>query len=109
MYKLGQQLQATLVLGIAPELVASIVTTSNPKRLQALFIEASERLLAAHQDVRQRPGSVVAAQQRLRRKMLVDLVRARMAIVGHRKPTVERLMQMLQRVPENVVNLRKVA
>ncbi|MCX7178455.1 MAG: hypothetical protein NTX56_06635, partial [Proteobacteria bacterium] len=77
MKKLAQQLQIALSLDLPAELVAIIVATSHPKRLQELFRKTSGRLLKAHQDAVQRPTSVTAKKERLRNKVLLDLIRAR--------------------------------
>lgn len=108
--KLGWQLQVALSLDIPAELAAQILTTSNSRRLQELFQQASQRLLAAHQEVVQRPNSALASQQRLRSKALLDLVRARIATVGCRKPSVDKMLAVLDRRPQRkVVDIRKAA
>jgi len=110
MKKLGAQLQVALTLDIPAELVALIATTSHPKRLQDLFRQASQRLLKAHQDVMQRPSSAMAKKERLRCKALLDLVRARHAAVGSKKPAVARMLTLMDtRPPKNVVDIRKAA
>lgn len=110
MKKLGSQLQVALTLDIPTELVALIVTTSHPKRLQDLFRQASQRLLKAHQDVMQRPSSATARKERLRCKALLDLVRARHAAIGSKKPAVVRMLTLMDaRPPKNVVDIRKAA
>lgn len=110
MKRLGQQLQTALSADIPAELAALIVTTSNPKRLQDLFQQASKRLLGAHQNALQRPHSAIARHERLRSKALLDLVRARIAAIGCRKPSVDKMLALLNRLPpENVVEIRKAA
>lgn len=111
MEKLGQQLQAALASGISPELTSLVITTSNPKRLQELFRQASAHLLEAHRNTLQRPYSMAARAERDRGKALLDLVRARIGTNGARKPSVERMMAMLQaqKPAVNLVEIRRVA
>jgi len=110
MNRLGQQLQTAIALGLPAELVANIIATSHPKRLQDLFRKVSERLLKAHQDVLQRPSSAVASKERLRSKALLDLIRARIAAIGSRKPSVERILALMDVNPrKNVIDIRKAA
>jgi len=110
MKKLGSQLQAALSLDIPAELIALIVSTHHPKRLQDLFRQASQRLLKAHQDAMQRPSSAMAKKERLRCKALLDLVRARNAAIGSKKPSVARMLALMDaRAPKNVVEMRKAA
>lgn len=110
MKKLGQQLQIALSLDLPAELIAITVATSHPKRLQTLFRRASERLLKSHQDALQRPTSAVAKKERLRSKALLDLIRARIAAIGSRKPSIEKILEMMDvRSPKNVIEIRKAA
>lgn len=110
MKKLGQQLQTALALDIPAELVALVITTSNPKRLRELFCKASIRLLEAHRDVLQHPNSAGASFARVRSKALLDLVRARIAAIGVRKPTADRILGLMdQHAPGNVIDIRKAA
>ena len=110
MKKLGFQLQVGLSLDLPVELMAIIVATSHPKRLQALYRGAAERLLRAHREVLRRPISQAAGRERLRSKALLDLVRARSAALGSRKPSVEMLLALMDGVPpKNVIEIRKVA
>jgi len=110
MNRLGHQLQIALTLDLPAELIAIIVTTSHPKRLQVLFRKASERLLKAHQDVLQRPSSAVAQKERLRSKALLDVIRARIAAIGSRKPSVENILALMDmKRSKNVVEIRKAA
>jgi hypothetical protein len=108
--KLGQRLLLAQSAGVPAELLALVLITSHPGRLQALFQQVSGRLLAAHQSVQQRPGSAAAVAQRGRNKALLDLVRARIAAIGSRKPPVEKMLVLMDaRPPVNVINLRKAA
>ena len=110
MKKLGHQLQIALTLDLSAELLAHVVMTSHPKRLQELFRRSSERLLKAHQDVLQRPLSAAASKERLRSKVLLDLIRARSAVIGARKPAVEKLLLLMDvKALKNVVAIRKAA
>lgn len=110
MKRLGQHLQIALSLDLPAELIANVGTTSHPKRLKDLFRQASERLLKAHQDVLQRPSSPAANKERLRRKVLLDLIRARIAAVGCRKASVENMLELMDvRPPKNVIEIRKTA
>ena len=110
MKKVGYQLQIGLSMGLPAELLAIIVATSHPKRLQDLARSAAERLLRAHRDVLRRPTSQAASKERLRNKALLDLIRARSAAIGARKPAVEKLLTMMDARPsQNVIDIRKVA
>jgi hypothetical protein len=110
MKKLGEQIHSALMLDVPAELVALVVTSSNPKRMQEMFQQASQRLLRAHQEVLQRPASALAIHRRARSKALLDLVRARMAATGARKPSVVKMLALLDSYrPQNVVAIRKVA
>ena len=110
MNKLGHQLQIALTLDLPAELLAHVVMTSHPKRLQELFRRSSARLLKAHQDVVQRPLSAAANKERSRSKALLDLVRARSAAIGARKPSVEKMLLLMDaKAPKNVVAIRKAA
>jgi len=110
MKKLGQQLQIALTLDLPAELIAIIGTTSHPKRLKDLFRKASERLLIAHRAALQRPSSPVASKERLRHKALLDLIRARISAVGSRKPSVEKMLTLMDARPsKNVIEIRKAA
>jgi hypothetical protein len=110
MKKLGQLLQDALSVDIPAELATLIITTSNTKRLQETFQQASRRLLDAHHASRQRPHSVLANQERIRNKALVDLVRARIAATGCRKPAVGKMLALMDtETPKNVIEIRKAA
>jgi len=110
MKKLGQQLELALTGDVPSELLASILTTSHPGRLQKLFQEASLRLLASHQAVQQSPGVLAALQARSRHKLLLDLIRARMASVGCRKPAIDKLFALMDtKLTGNVIAIRKAA
>lgn len=108
--KLGRQMRNAFALDLPPELVALVATTSHPKRLQDLFMKASERLLQAHREARQHPTSLAAQQERARTKGLVDLLRGRIAVLGLRKPTVIQTIAMLDvRTTGKVIDIRKAA
>lgn len=110
MQKLGAQMQAALVAEVPAELVALVATTQHPLRLQTLFHASSQRLLRTHQTVQARPQSTLAQFERQRSKALLDLVRARMAAIGGRKPGVDKMMTLMDApVPHNVIEIRKVA
>jgi len=110
MMKLGQQLQTALALGLAADLVAIVATTTHPKRLQELFRQASARLLKSHQQAQQRPASAALAHERLRCKALLDLIRARSAAIGSRKPSVDKILTLMDVAPpKNVIEIRKAA
>ena len=110
MKRLGQQLPIALARDLPTELIAIVVATSHPKRLQDLFRKASERLLKAHQDAQQRPSSALANKERLRSKALLDLIRARSAALGCRKPSVDRILAMMDVKPaKNVIEIRRAA
>jgi len=52
----------------------------------------------------------MAKKERLRCKALLDLVRARHAAVGSKKPAVARMLTLMDtRPPKNVVDIRKAA
>ena len=110
MKKLGEQLHSALACDTPAELVALVVTTNHPKRLQELFTSASQRLLEAHRAVLQWPNSQDARYQRTRSKALLDLVRARIAAVGWRKPSVGKMLSLLDSTsPPNVIDIRQAA
>ena len=110
MKKLGHQLQTAFSLDLPAELLANIVSTSHPKRLQELFRQASTRLLKTHRDALQRPASAAAHKERQRSKALLDLVRARIAAIGSRKPSVDKMLALMDgKPPKNVVEIRKAA
>ena len=110
MERLAQRLQQAMALDISAELLTAVVMTSHPKRLQELFGKSSGRLLGAHRAALQRPNSAAAARERLRAKALLDLVRARIAAIGSRKATVDKLLALMDGKPaRNVVDLRKAA
>ena len=110
MKKLGQLLQGALSVDVPAELAALIITTSNPKRLQETFKQASRRLLDAHHAAQQRPHSAMANQERIRNKALVDLVRARIAAIGCRKSAVGKMLTLMDaKAPKNVIEMRKAA
>ncbi len=110
MQKLGSQIQAALTAEVPAELVAFVITTQHPVRLQTLFRESSQRLLRTHQEAQARPQSTLAQFERQRGKALLDLVRARMAIAGCSKPGVEKMMALMGTTSlRKVVDLRRVA
>lgn len=110
MKKLGCHIQAALNADVPPELVAAITTTNHGGRLQMIFMEASAHLLDAHKAVQGRPFSADAKTKRNRAKALVDLVRARISVVGCRRPTVNRLISLLDaRQSVNVVAIKRAA
>lgn len=110
MQKLGVQLQAALAAEVPAELVAFVTTTQHAGRLQMLFLESSQRLLRTHQEAQARPHSSLAQIERQRSKALLDLVRARIAIAGMRKPAVGKMMALMGAVgPRKVVDLRRAA
>ena len=103
-------MQIALALDLPAELLANIATTNHPKRLQELFRNASGRLLQAHRDALQRPSSAAAGKERLRSKALLDLIRARIAAIGCRKPSVDKMLALMDAKPQrNVVDIRKAA
>lgn len=110
MQKLGQQIQAALTAEVAAELVAFVVSTQHPGRLQTLFHESSQRLLRSHQEAQARPQSALVQFERQRSKALLDLVRARMAIAGCRKPAVDKMLALMGTTSlRKVVDLRRAA
>jgi predicted metal-dependent hydrolase len=110
MKKLGYHLHIALSLDLPAELIAIIVATNHPKRLHDLFRKTSERLLKAHRDVLQRSSAATAKKERLRSKALLDLIRARIAAIGSRKPSVDGMLQLMDaKLPKNVIEIRKAA
>ncbi len=110
MQKLAVQIQVALTTEVPAELVAFVTTTQHSGRLQTLFRESSQRLLRTHQEAQARPQSTLAQFERQRSKALLDLVRARMAIAGCRKPGVDKMMALLGTTSlRKVVDLRRVA
>jgi len=110
MQKLGSQMQAAFTAEVPAELVAFVTTTQHAGRLQTLFHESSQRLLRTHQEAQARPQSTLAQLERQRSKALLDLVRARMAIAGCRKPGVDKIMAMMGTTSlRKVVDLRRAA
>jgi hypothetical protein len=52
----------------------------------------------------------LANQERIRNKALVDLVRARIAATGCRKPAVGKMLALMDtETPKNVIEIRKAA
>jgi hypothetical protein len=110
MQRLGAQMQAALAADVPAELVAFVTTTQHAGRLQTLFLKSSQRLLRTHQEAQARPQSTLAQFERQRSKALVDLVRARMALAGMRKPGVDKMMALMGATgPSKVVDLRRAA
>lgn len=110
MQKLGAQMQAAFAAEVPAELVAFVTTTQHAGRLQTLFLASSQRLLRSHQEAQARPQSTLAQFERQRSKALVDLVRARMALAGMRKPGVDKMMTLMGSTgPCKVVDLRRAA
>ncbi len=110
MQKLGDQIQAALGTDVPAELIAFVASTQHPGRLQTLFRDSSQRLLRAHQEAQARPQSTLAQFERQRCKALMDLVRARMAIAGCRKPSVDKMMALMEAAGlRKVIGLRRVA
>lgn len=68
--------------GVPPAVLAVVLISSNHRRQRALFLAASGLLLAAHKA--KAPVEVLRYF-----KSVVDLVRARMAVTGSRRPTVD--------------------
>ena len=111
MTKLGEKIQTALDAEVAADLVAAILTTSHGGRLRSLFQEASTYLLAAHREAMLRPFSASAKNRRDRAKACLDLIRARTSAIGSRKPTVHRLISLLDanQASSKVVAIRRAA
>jgi hypothetical protein len=110
MQKLGIQIQTALTAEVPAELVAFVTTTQHAGRLHILFHESSRRLLRTHQEAQARPQSTLAQFERQRSKALLDLVRARMAMAGYRKPGVDKMMALMGSIrSRKVVDLRRAA
>lgn len=108
--KLGLQIEGALAAHLSAEVVAYILTTTHPKRLDDLFRQASARLLKSHQEARSKPHSLLALERRNSSKILLDLIRARSAAIGSDRPTVSKMLAKLDPEPgRNVIDLRRAA
>lgn len=90
MSKLAQAMKEAVSGGVDSQLVAFVVTTSHRGRLETMFKNAAGDLLSVHQQLQQhdsRSGRI----HRQRLKRLVDLVRARLAMLNSRRPTFKKL------------------
>ena len=108
--RFGSQIELSLSADVPAELVALVATTSHGQRLHALFVEASAHLLEVHREAVRRPSSFQVRSRRDRAKAFLDLIRARRAAVGAKRPSVAKMLTILQDAkPKNVVDIRKAA
>lgn len=93
--KLAHQLDVARSAGLSSQLAVLVLTTQHPGRLHALYRQASLRLLAAHRRVLDDPRSTRILDERLRSKVLLDFVRARIAALGCRRPGIDKIVALL--------------
>lgn len=94
--RFGQAIADAIGAGVSPEIVAVIASTSHAGRLDTLFNETACRFLRAHTDAKQHRTRYFEAKARAA-KALLDLVRARQYAIGSSRPSLDDIVERLDR------------
>lgn len=94
--------------GIPVLLVADVLTTNHRGRLSKLFMLAANRFLESHCMASANPSNKRMVAERMRDKLLLDLIRARLAVLGLRKLSPAKVFETMA-VRSPVATMRLVA